>query len=117
VIDDVDLQRLPRNQAEGHLPLIALTTGHSDALECLLRKIGIADTEFTSDAGGGRVHLYTGGDLTNPSGSGAGANALASGAKFASASTLWGSRTKLAAYDLMMLSCEGSQYASAKDPY
>ncbi len=118
VISDVNLQRLPRNQSEGHLPLIALTTGHSDALECLLRKIGISDSEFTNDSGGGRVHLFTGGgDLTNPSASGAGANSLASGAKFSSASALWGSRTKLANYDLMMLSCEGSQYASAKDPY
>ncbi|MFL5307611.1 MAG: carboxypeptidase regulatory-like domain-containing protein [Polyangia bacterium] len=118
VINDVNLTRLPRNQSEGHLPLIALTTGHSDALECLLRKIGISDGEFTNDAGSGRVHLYTGGgDLTNPSGAGAGANALASGAKFSSAATVWGSRTKLAKYDLMMLSCEGSQYASSKDPY
>ncbi len=114
-ITDVNLERLPRNQSEGHLPLIALTTGHSDALECLLRKIGVSDSEFTNDAGGGRVHLYYGGgDLTNPSASGAGANSLASGAKFASASSVWGSRTKLSAYDIMMLSCEGSQYASMK---
>jgi len=118
LISDVELERLPRNQSEGHLPLVALTTGHSDALECLLRKIGISDSEFTSDGGGGRVHLYYGGgDLSNPSGSGAGVNALASGAKLASAATLWGSRSKLASYDIMMLSCEGSQYGSVKDPY
>jgi hypothetical protein len=118
VISDVELERLPRNQSEGHLPLIALTTGHSDALECLLRKIGISDSEFTNDGGGGRVHLYYGGgDLSNPSASGAGVNALASGAKLASASALWGSRSKLANYDIMMLSCEGSQYGSVKDPY
>ncbi|HXU64331.1 MAG TPA: carboxypeptidase-like regulatory domain-containing protein [Polyangia bacterium] len=117
-ITDVELERLPRNQSEGHLPLIALTTGHSDALECLLRKIGISDSEFTSDGGGGRVHLYYGGgDLSNPSGSGAGVSALASGAKLAGASALWGSRSKLASYDIMMLSCEGSQYGSVKDPY
>src|SRR6185312_9897996 len=95
VITDVNLERLPANQSEGHLPLIALTTGHSDALECLLRKIGISDSEFTPDSGTGRVHLYYGGgDLSNPSGSGAGASSLVSGAKLAGASALWGSRSK-----------------------
>jgi hypothetical protein len=117
VITDVDLTRLPRNQSEGHLPQIAFTTGHSDAIECLLRKIGISDSEFTNDAGGGRVHMYWGGDLSGPTNGGAGANALASGAQFASAATLWGSPTKLANYDIMILSCEGSQYTSAKAPY
>jgi hypothetical protein len=117
-ISDVNLTRLPRNQSEGHLPQIAFTTGHSDAVECLLRKIGISDSEFTNDAGGGRVHMYWGGDLTGPGdGTGAGASALASGAQFASAATLWGSPAKLANYDIMILSCEGSQYDKAKTPY
>ncbi len=117
VITDINLERLPANQSEGHMPLIALTTGHSDALECLLRKIGISDSEFTPDSGTGRVHMYYGGDLTGPTGSGAGANALVSGPAFASAATLWSSPAKLANYDIMVLSCEGSQYPDAKKPY
>ena len=119
-LTDVNLTRLPANQAEGHIPRIALTTGHADALECLLRKIGLADSEFTTDAGTGRVHLYYGGDLTGPSGSGAGANAFDAahgGQAFSSAASLWGSVPKLMTYDILMLSCEGSQYQSAKQAY
>jgi hypothetical protein len=114
VINDANLLRLPRNKAEGHIPQIAVTTGHSDALECLLHKIGIATEEFTTDAGDGRVHLFTGGDT---GGGGAGATSLASGGTLPYAATLWGSLPKLLNYDIMVLSCEGSQYASAKTPY
>jgi hypothetical protein len=106
--------RLPRNQTEGHLPKIALSTGHSDALDCLLRKIGIADSEFTNDAGTGRVNMFVGGD----GGNGTGANSLASGPKFADAySTLFANYTKLLGYDLLILQCEGAQLATLKDPY
>jgi hypothetical protein len=113
VITDINLTRLPKNQAEGHIPLIAVTTGHSDALECLLRKIGIADEEFTTDSGTGRVHMFVGEDA----GKGTGANRLASGTMFPAASTLWGNMSKLLKYDIMVLSCEGSQLPEKKMPY
>jgi hypothetical protein len=113
LITDVNLTRLPRNQAEGHIPLIAVTTGHADALDCLLRKIGIADQEFTTDTGTGRVHMFVGGSGT----AGQGATKLASGAVYPNASTLWGSVPKLLNYDIMVLTCEGSQYPAAKMPY
>jgi hypothetical protein len=114
-IADVNLTRLPRNQSEGHIPQIAVTTGHADALECLLRKVGIDDQEFTTNAGSGRVHLFVG-----CNGSGLPANQFSSalgGASFPDASTLWSNPTELKKYDILVFSCEGSQCADAKKPY
>jgi hypothetical protein len=98
-ITDKNQTRLPRTSAEGHIPRIAITTGGADALECLPRRIGIADTEFGTDGSAARIHLYAGGD---------GTNSFMAGGNFAAATTLWSDRTKLANYDAVILSCEGS---------
>jgi hypothetical protein len=121
--NDATMMRLPRSMndrfagdaaGDVHMPRIALSTGHSDALDCLLRKIGIADSEFTNDSGNGRVHMYVGGA---DSGS-MGADRLMSGAMFAPAySTLFANYNKMAGYDIMILQCEGSQLESQKEPY
>jgi len=96
---DANLTRLPRTKAEGHIPKIAVTTGGADALECFIRRIGIDDTEFTDEFGAGRVHLYAGGD---------GTNSFMTGGNFTAATTLWSNRPKLASYDMIGFSCEGS---------
>jgi hypothetical protein len=98
-IAGADLTRLPRTQAEGNIPRIAVTTGGADALECLIRRFGVADSEFTTDGGTGRVHLYAGGK---------GTDSFAAGGPFAAATALWSSPSKLASYDMILLSCEGS---------
>jgi hypothetical protein len=51
---------LPRNQSEGSIPLTAISTGAVDALECVLLKMGVDQTEFTANTAkpSGRIHIY-----------------------------------------------------------
>jgi hypothetical protein len=105
-----DLTRLPRNRIEGDIPRIALTTGSADPLECLLRKVGLDDSEFGIAGSDARVHLYTGGS-TAP---GTATSSFSGGATFGQASALWGSLDELKKYDLVMLSCEGGENEATK---
>jgi hypothetical protein len=89
----VDLTRMPRNQSEGDIPQIAVATGKWDPLECLLRKIGIDDSEFTAPTGKGRVHLYA-------------YDGLVLGSPIPKGDALTGSLPALARYDLVLLPCD-----------
>ncbi len=114
-LTDHDLTRLPRNQSEGHVPRIALVTGHASPLECLLRAIGISDSEITNGDGNGRIHAYAGGAGNVVS---QGALQTSDGQVFSDAYTkLFADPARLALYDSLVLSCEGSSLLSNKTPY
>jgi hypothetical protein len=95
-----DQTRLPRWQGETHaldsIPRMALATGSVDALECVLRKIGIDDREFTNPTGTGRIHLYK-----------------QNGAKIDGATpsidTLMNGLSATSSYDAVLLACQGSE--------
>jgi hypothetical protein len=108
-LTDVNLTRLPGSQAEGDMPKIALTTGELDALECLLRKLGIADSEFTPRAEGGRVTLFAGHGGTSEYSS-----TLNAGAEIEPAQELWGDLDLLRQYDVLLMACEGGEYPQEK---
>lgn len=111
----IDETRLPRNQGEGNIPRIALSTGNADALECILRKkkLGLDDSEFTLESKSGRVNLYAGVDGATKY------SAALGGGTFTAAQPLpskswWDDYANWAKYDIVMLSCEGSQYSTYK---
>ena len=98
-----NISSLPKNKSEGDLPKIAMTTGSCDALECLVKKLGVDPKEFTTDGGAGRIHLYTAGGSTG----------LSDGTPMAQADSLWGDLNKLKQYDIAAFSCECSPHATA----
>lgn len=91
----VALTRLPRSQAEGDIPRLALVTGSEDPLECALGKM-IDPAEITSPSGTGRVHLYreNGNDLLVP---------------LPGRADLLGNLTRLAEYDAVLLPCPSKE--------
>ena len=101
-ISDVNLTRLPRNTAEGDIPLIALTTGGADPLECLPKKMGIDVAEFTKAGGTGRIQLYQG----------VGGATMAGG--ITGVQPFWTNLAELKKYDMVLLGCEGGEHNENK---
>jgi hypothetical protein len=70
---DLTYTRLSASSTDGlagtHLPKIAVSTGAVDAMECVFRNLGVAETEFTSPRGSGRLHLYRAAPQFNSDGS------------------------------------------------
>lgn len=118
---DPAVTRLARSRGEagpeGNIPRMALTTGAADPLQCLLRKIGLEDSEFGAPGSDARIHLYAGGGYTSgatvvPASSKF--NAAQGGGGFGQATALWGDVANLKKYDVVLLSCEGGENENSK---
>jgi hypothetical protein len=92
---------LPKNKSQGDIPLTGLATGGVDTLECVLRKIGLDDAEFTAAGGTGRIQMYQGD--TGPSGFGA----RPAAGNPVSWTTLYGNQATLNLYDQLIFECNG----------
>jgi hypothetical protein len=101
--------RLPKNGSEGDIPQIAVGTGSADSLECLLRRVGLDESEYVGGAGGtGHIHIFAGtsdvvpglGSIPAPNTSPPAPN---------SSDALWSSTAELSKYDIVLLSCEGNE--------
>ena len=106
-LTDPNLTRLPKNQMEGNIPHVALTTGGCDQMGCMLAKIGLDPTEFGTQADGYNkaINIYNG----------QGGSYLTTGATAAMA--LWGDATNLATYDEAIFSCECSEAPGSKGSF
>jgi len=135
--------RLPRNKtdsdpaAAASLPIMAVAAGgaHGPAydftmterLQCLLRRMGVSDSEFTLPTGAGAIQLYNQAStagcnvLTTPwNANSCGSNSAADTCNQVAgsattypdaATTLWNSPTNLNKYDMIFLNCPGDQNA------
>ena len=97
---------LPRNHIgepgdlRSDIPLMAFSTGNVDTLHCVLRKIGIDDGEFSDPSGTGRIRFYQD-------------NGALISAPTPAASSLYGSASELAKYDMTLFECVGSRVTKA----
>jgi len=89
---------MPSNQTQGDIPKIAIATGAVDQVECVLLKMGIAETEFTDPTGSGRINFFTG--------SGSAGSSIDSATP--TQASLMENASTLNQYDVLMLPCQGT---------
>jgi hypothetical protein len=97
-----------------NMPDIAVSTGSADTLECLMKRIGLPDSEYAAGAGTtGHVHVFSGGGTGGKGGGGGAGTPEKPGMTGAPASDtdLWNGPTgaNMMPYDIVLLSCEGAE--------
>jgi hypothetical protein len=104
---------------DNNMPDIAVSTGGADTLECLMRRIGLPESEYVAGTGTtGHVHVFSGGKTSTGTHGGGGGNVgkpeqtIMPGAP-TSSTDLWANQTQLMPYDILLLSCEGGETYNA----
>ncbi len=100
---------LPKTQTEtkfSNIPNIAISTGGADTMECILERIGVSSTEYGGDPTDAtkHIHIFQGrkGATTSPQAT-----------KSSATGGLWDTGPDMNRYDVVMLSCEGSETTGA----
>jgi hypothetical protein len=110
---NVDLNGTVAAGSMDNMPDIAVSTGHADTLECLLKRIGLPDSEYVAGtATTGHIHVYSGGSTNGPGNPEA--NPMPGAPE--SDTNLWDSVGHLMSYDILLLSCEGGETYKANPP-
>ncbi len=101
--------RFPKNKSEGYIPHIAIVTGSVETTECVLRKVGMDDAEFTNFTDGGRINLYVGGGVrTANNGSSTSRGGSSINSSTPGEATLMTDTTQLNSFDLLLFACQGA---------
>ena len=100
-----------------NIPRLAISTGALDAIECVLRKIGIADSQVgcgnpANPSAGPRIQLYEGDGNPGFGGVPQGGASCLSGQKSPSEDLLWVS-SSLNQYDMVIQACQGAPITRA----
>jgi hypothetical protein len=98
------------------IPDIAVSTGNADELECLMKRIGLKETEYVAGGGAtGHVHVFSGGKAGGGGGGGGVGKVETHPMPNApvSSTSLWSSQAQLMTYDIVLLSCEGGETYNA----
>jgi hypothetical protein len=100
---------MPKDHTQGDIPRIGILSGGFDPVECVLRKMGISDSEFTDPGGGGHINFYLAGAsaATIPSIEGSGASIDSATPPQSSLFASQGGTPVINQYDMVILECEG----------
>jgi hypothetical protein len=88
--------QMPQNQGQGDIPYTAISSGSVDTIECVLLKMGVAQTEFTPQGGVGRINMYEG-------------NGASGGAGTTAETALIGNGGSYMQYDQILFPCWGGE--------
>ncbi len=106
--------RFPRNKSEGYIPHIGIVTGSVETTECVLRKVGMDDAEFTNFTDGGRINLYVGGGVRAGTTTGLGGSAINSSTPGEAA--LMNDTAQLNTFDLLLFACQSADQTNVTTP-